>query len=144
MKFYPLTDSALDVNELQNEYQSGREIGVIRLAETVLFFRARMKTYFIPYSEITRAFRRVMLVPARMCCGRGNLSIENLVICGAAKNDAQATDSAAQTESGASEVELAQIQLPGEKAAKLLMEELKVRIPHAEFTKPAAPETDPS
>jgi hypothetical protein len=55
-----------------------------------------------------------------MCCGRGNFEVENLVVCG--ENDE----------------ELMQVQLPGAKAAKILMEELQARIPEAEFGKPAA------
>jgi len=63
-----------------------------------------------------------MLVPARLCCGRGELEVENLVIC---------------TDAG----EAAQIQLPGAKAGKLLLEELKKRLPDAEFT-PGNSETE--
>ena len=118
MTYNPLTEARIDDAVLQNEYRSGREIGVIRLGESVLFFRAKLKTYYVPYSGITRVFRRVQLVPARMCCGRGDLSIENLVIC------------------GRDEAEIAQIQLPGDRAGKALIEELKVRIPDIPFTCP--------
>ena len=58
-----------------------------------------------------------MLVPARMCCGRGNLAVENMVFC-------------------EGERELVQIQLPGEKAAKAALAELKTKIPGAVFTAP--------
>ena len=118
MTYNPLTEARIDDAVLQNEYRSGREIGVIRLGESVLFFRAKLKTYYVPYSGITRVFRRVQLVPARMCCGRGDLSIENLVIC------------------GRDEAEIAQIQLPGDRAGKAIIEELKVRIPDIPFTCP--------
>lgn len=118
MTYNPLTEARIDDAVLRNEYRSGRAIGVIRLGESVLFFRAKLKTYYVPYSGITRVFRRVQLVPARMCCGRGDLSIENLVIC------------------GRDETEIAQIQLPGDRAGKALIEELKVRIPDIPFTCP--------
>ena len=118
MTFYPLTDERCNDAALQNEYKTGREIGVIRLGESVLFFRVKLKTYYVPYAGITRVFRRVQLVPARMCCGRGNLSVENLVIC------------------GKDEAEIAQIQLPGDRAAKALIEELKIRIPDIPFICP--------
>ena len=118
MTYNPLTEARIDDAVLRNEYRSGRAIGVIRLGESVLFFRAKLKTYYVPYSGITRVFRRVQLVPARMCCGRGDLSIENLVIC------------------GRDEAEIAQIQLPGDRAGKALIEELKVRIPDIPFTCP--------
>ena len=89
------------------------------MGELRLFFRVGLKTYFLPYREVRRCFRRVELIPAKMCCGRGDLEVENLVVCGG-------------------EGELIQIQLPGSKAAKILMEELRSRIPEAEFGKPPA------
>ena len=59
-----------------------------------------------------------MQVPARMCCGRGNFEIEHLVIC------------------GDGDKELMQVQLPGSKAARILMDELEERVPEAQFGRP--------
>ncbi|MBR3053858.1 MAG: hypothetical protein IKG59_07025, partial [Firmicutes bacterium] len=104
MRFYPLAqDTPADEETIMTDYEQSRRIGAVSLGESALFFRVRSRTYYIPYSGISRCFRRVMLVPARMCCGRGELSVENLVITG---DDGR---------------ELAQIQLPGERAAKELM-----------------------
>ncbi len=119
MKFYPLKESEENQESLAAEYGEAREIGVVRLGEAHLYFKKGRKVYYISYSGIRRAFRRVMLVPAKLCCGKGDLQVEHLVIC-------------SETE------ELAQIGLPGTRAAKGLMEELKKRIPDADFTaKPA-------
>ncbi|MBE5996418.1 MAG: hypothetical protein E7240_03560 [Lachnospiraceae bacterium] len=63
-----------------------------------------------------------MEVPAKMCCGEGSFAIENLVICDDDK-------------------ELAVIQLPGTKAARLLMEELKKKMPDTVFSAPSSGET---
>ncbi|MBR2716677.1 MAG: hypothetical protein IKD79_02930, partial [Oscillospiraceae bacterium] len=112
MKFYPLASAAGDPGELESEYRSAREIGRVRLGELRLYCRAGMKHYYIPYREVRRCFRRVELIPAKMCCGKGDFEVENLVICGDAG-------------------ELIQVQLPGSKAAKILLEELKLRIPEA-------------
>ncbi len=114
MNYHPLTQTQYSPELLQAEYKAGREIGKLRLGENDLFFRSGLKTYFIPYSEIKRCFRRVMMIPAKLCCGKGALPVENLVICDEEK-------------------ELAQIQLPGQQAARVLMEELKQRIPAADF-----------
>lgn len=119
MRFYPLTKQAEEKGDLLSEYKAAWEVGVIRLGEKHLYFRKFRKVYYIPYTEIRNCFRRVMLVPAKLCCGKGEFKVENLVIC---------------TEEG----ELAQIQIPGTKAAKILMAELKKRVPHAQFTKPNA------
>ena len=117
MKFHALTSVTVDKNLLASEYKSGREIGIVKLGETCLFFRKRLKIYYIPYIAINRCFRRVMTVPATLCCGKGNFEIEHLVIHSGDK-------------------EVAQIQLPGTKAARILMDELKIRVPNGSFTSP--------
>jgi hypothetical protein len=121
MKFYPLEENQpqIDASALKNEYETAREIGKLRLGQLRLYFRTGRKIYYVPYANVRRCFRRVMLVPAKLCCGKGDLEIENLVICG---------------DSG----ELAQIQLPGTRAAKILMEELETLIPEAEFGSPSS------
>ena len=138
MKFYPLLQtpssdsgssasgkatieavSSENAKSLSEEYASAHAVGVVRAGNEHLFFRVRLRTYFIRYDCIKRAFRRVTEVPAKMCCGEGNFAIENLVLCD-------------------SEKELAVIQLPGTKAARLLMEELKGKMPHADFSAPSS------
>lgn len=117
MKFYPVTEGHADETTLAADYKAAHAIGTMRIGQNALFFRSGMKTYYIPYSCVTRCFRRVVLVPARMCCGRGNLAVEHMVFC-------------------EGERELVQIQLPGEKAGKAALAELKTKIPGAVFTAP--------
>lgn len=116
MKYYPLTAPANDDGAVSQEYDSAREIGVVKLGESYLFFRKGRRIYYILYQDIKRYFRRVMAVPMKMCCGKGSLEVEHLVIC-------------------SDERELAQIQLPGTRAAKALVEELKIKIPEAVYGK---------
>lgn len=110
MKFYPLTAAADDA-VLKSDHSAGRAIGNVQLGAKYLFFKEKRKVYYIPYGDLTRVFRRVMMVQTKMCCGKGNLEIENLVICG---------------EAG----ELAQVQLPGARAGVILLEEIAKRAPH--------------
>ena len=117
MRFYPLA-SEMPSEMLTAEYKNGREIGCVSLGETCLFFKAKLKVNYIPYAAITRAFRRVQLVQTKMCCGRGDLQVENVVICGA---------------EGA---ELAQIQLPGARAGVIMLEELEQKAEHIQIGKP--------
>lgn len=117
MKFYPLNTAEENAESLQTEYKSAQEIGKLRLGTTRLYFRSARKVYYIPYTDIYRYFRRVMLVPAKLCCGKGDLAIEHLVICDADK-------------------ELAQIQLPGSHAAKVLMERMSKLAPDAIVGRP--------
>lgn len=112
MKFYPLKAVESNMESLQTEYKSAREIGKLRLGTERLYFRSARRVFYIPYTDIHRYFRRVMLVPAKLCCGKGDLAVEHLVICD--------TDS-----------ELAQIQLPGSHAAKVLMERMSELAPGA-------------
>lgn len=122
MKFYPLTAPSEEKEKLKAEYKSGREIGKVSLGETWFFFRSMGKVFYIPYADIHRYFRRVMLVPAKLCCGKGDFEVENLVIC---------------SETGE---ELAQIQLPGARAGKVLLECLEQLAPHAAVGRPAKEE----
>ncbi len=119
MKFYPVTEEkgTGSAPDLEREYREAHSVGAVRVGETVLFVKARLKNYYIPYTDIRRCFRRVQLVPAKMCCGKGEFQIENLVLEGDAG-------------------ELAQVQLPGTKAARLLMDELKVKMPGVSFSCP--------
>ena len=117
MKFYSLEGiKTAEKQDIEQDYRQSREIGIVRLGKEHLYFRLLHKIYYIPYADIRRCFRRVMLVPAKLCCGRGDLEVENLVVC---------------TDQG----EAAQIQLPGAKAGKILLEELKIRLPGVSFTK---------
>lgn len=109
MKYCALAAQVPDENVLKEEYKSAREIGVIRIGEENLYFRKFWKIYYISYHNIHRCFRRVEDVPMKLCCGKGNMGIEYLVICG---------------EKG----ELAQIELPGTKAARILIKEIEKRI----------------
>ena len=116
MKFYPLA-SELAPEVVFAGYKEGREIGKVRLGGKCFYFRDKLRVCYVPYADVTRVFRRVILVPATMCCGKGDLEMEHIVIC---------------TEKG----EVAQVQLPGERAGKILLEELARLIPHAEVGKP--------
>ena len=120
MKFESLASQAADPSLLQEEYRQAREIGKLRLGQRNLYIRAGLKAFYIPYADIRRYFRRVMQVPAKMCCGKGNFEIENLVICGDAG-------------------ELAQVQLPGAKAAKIAMDCLAELAPDAASGRAAEP-----
>ena len=115
MKFYPVTTAAEDA-ALNSDRAASRAIGNVQLGSEYLFFKEKRKTYYIPYADVTRVFRRVMMVQTKMCCGKGNLEVENIVICG---------------ESG----ELAQVQLPGARAGKILLEEISDRAPHVQIGK---------
>lgn len=124
MKFYPLEDSVEETKALTQEYKSAHEIGVIRVGENCLFFKKAFKIYYIQYKNLARAYRRVLLVPAKMCCGSGEFPIENLVI------------------HNSKDEEIAVISVPGEKAGIMLLEELKQKSPITILVCPEKPKPE--
>ena len=119
MKFNPLTATVAADAALNAEYNAGRAIGNVQLGAQYLFFKVKRKVSYVPYADITRAFRRVQLVGMKMCCGKGDLEVAHLGICGA---EAQ---------------ELAMIQLPGARAGVIMLEELEKRVPGIQIGKPS-------
>lgn len=112
MKFYPLTGESAPGTELKAEYENARAIGSVRIGAQRLYLRQGRKIGHISYADIRRCYRRVLVVPMRMCCGKGDMELENLVVEG-------------------DEGELATVRLPGGRAAKAVMEELGKKLPEA-------------
>ena len=128
MRFIPLARESADaaaVRDWSAEYKAGHRIGALSLGTGALFFRKAFTVYVVPYTKIRRYFRRVLAIPARIgCCTGGELRVENLVVC--------------VSDASGAEREAAQIQLPGERAAKIVMEELRRLAPDAASGKPDA------
>ena len=57
MRFFALTSVTAEKNVLSAEYKSGRKIGIVTVGDTCLFFKRRLRVYYIPYTEIHRCFR---------------------------------------------------------------------------------------
>ena len=111
MKFVALAEA--DRGNLTAEFRSGRRLGALSLGRRHLFFRKLFTVYYLPYGAIERYFRRVEAIPARIgCCCGGELQMESLVLWSGGK-------------------ELAQISLPGERAAVAALDELSRRAPDA-------------
>lgn len=123
MRFTPLVPSEVPSDVLTKEYKNkeDKEVANVKLSTNYLFFKAGFRTYFIAYEDICRFFRRVVMVAAKIGCCSGEMPVDYVILCD--RDDR----------------ELAQIQMPGERAAKGLIDELKVRLPHAKFGKPADP-----
>ncbi len=118
MKFYSVQQILNGDKSLEQEFKAAEPTGTMRIGTKHLFFRAGLKHYAIPFTEITGCFRRVRAVETRLCCGRGSIEMESIVV---------------RTEEG----EAAEIGVPGRKAAVKLMEQLKKALPDADFTAPA-------
>ena len=115
MKFCNLKDkSKVSDADLSAEYKSSHSYGVTVVGDKHLFVKKGISVYFIAYEDAERIFRRVRKVNAMMCCENGELEIEYLVI-----------------NSGGEEV--MEVQLPGAKAARMLMDEIKTVAPDTEW-----------
>ena len=112
MRLEPLAAEA-ETSDLQAEFRTAREIGRLRLGTAHLFLRTGTTVRYIPYCRIRRYFRRVEDVPLKLCCGRGSMASESLVVCG---------------DSG----ELAQVPLPDTRAARIVMERMAQLAPDAD------------
>lgn len=115
MIFHSLTESKRERSAVSAEFKAAKSIGVVRLGRECFFFRRWFKIYYVAYEEMTRCFRRVLLIP--VAGGKKNMRLETLVIAD-------------------KKGELAQIQIPGADAAKTLLEELKAKASHVDFTCP--------
>lgn len=124
MKFHPIEEAIEDTKFLAQDYKAAREIGLIKLGTDCVFFKKAFKVFYIKYSNLARAYRRVMLVPAKMCCANGDLPVEYFVL------------------HNSKDEEIAQISMPGAKAGVILLNELKEKSPNTVFMCPAKPKPE--
>ena len=118
MKLINLSDgSRTKSEELTSDYKQGHSYGVTVIGSDNLFVKKGLNVYYIAYREAERIFRRVRRVNAMMCCDNGELEIEYLVVMKDGK-------------------ELIEVQLPGSKAARMMMEELKGSVSGVDFAAP--------
>ena len=123
MRFYSLSGN--DKTEeaiLKAQFDSGHQIGVVSVADDYLFVKKRLKTFFISYKDADRIFKRVCVVTANICCEGGDLRFDYLVVYKDSK--------------------LIEVQLPGEKAARILFDELKEKAPFLCLTAPEKKDAD--
>ena len=117
MRFYPLAGGDAPEAGLKEEYENARDIGGVRFGTERLYLRRGLRIGHILYADIRRCYRRVLVVPMRMCCGKGDLEQENLVVEG-------------------SRGELAAVRLPDGRAARAVMQELGKKLPEAVLGRP--------
>ncbi len=126
MKYISLQaeSEAVDKAVLEQEYEQAEEFAPAKLGTTYFFFKVGRKVYYLRLAAITRCFRRVELVNARMgCCNQG-LPMESVIVC------------------GAEEQELAQIRVATERMSKALLAALKKACPQAKIGYERPPEQD--
>ena len=116
MKFIPVLTNARPINaaDLKAEYAAAEDFTPARLGQKHLFFRTGLRIGYVPLEAITRVFRRVEFIGARVGCCENGIPMESVVLC------------------GEGERELVQIRLQTERMSTALLDALERACPDAE------------
>ncbi len=126
MSYYSLTSGKINKEQgsaLSVEFSDGHTIGPVTVSQNNLFIKKGLRRYFIAYSEADRIFRRVRRLHANICCGDGDIEVEYLVI-------------------GVNGAEVMEVTLPGKKAARMLMDEIRQTAPDLDTAAPPRNDED--
>ena len=126
MSYYSLTSGKINKEQgsaLSAEFSDGHTIGSVTVSQNNLFIKKGLRRYFIAYSEADRIFRRVRRLHANICCGDGDIEVEYLVI-------------------GVNGAEVMEVTLPGKKAARMLMDEIRQTAPDLDTAAPPRNDED--
>ena len=110
-------------HDLDGEFREGHTIGPVTVSENNLFVKKGLRRYYVAYGEAERIFRRVRRLHANICCGDGDIEVEYLVISIGGR-------------------EVMEVTLPGKKAARMLLEEIKEKAPRLDTAAPARDNAD--
>lgn len=117
MKFECYTSTKMEQAVCKEDFASADGMNNVFFGDKAVYLKKLTKILYIPYADMDRIFRRVMQVPVKMCCGRGDLEIQYLVIM---KEDKQ----------------IIELQVPSKTGAVILFDEVKKRAPQLQFTRP--------
>ena len=107
MKFKCIKGAKEQVDVLQRDYESAAKFGILSLGNSHLFFRKFFKTYYVSYSDLNAAFRRVYMMNGK----KNSVAMEYLVLVSEG-------------------MEIATIGLPGTAKAREIIEIIKEKAPH--------------
>ena len=72
-------NGTLESAELSADYDSAAVFEKLRVGEKGVYFRDGLRTRYLPYDSIDRAFIRVQETRSRMCCGQANFNYFRIV-----------------------------------------------------------------
>ena len=72
-------NGTLESAELSADFDSAAVFEKLRVGEKGVYFRDGLRTRYIPYDYIDRAFIRVQETRSRMCCGQANFNYFRIV-----------------------------------------------------------------
>ena len=72
-------NGSVDLPEISSDYESAKTYDKLRVGNLGVYYRDGLKTKYIPYDYMDRAFIRVQETRSRMCCGQANWNYFRIV-----------------------------------------------------------------
>lgn len=88
-KKFATPDGAVQSAELTADYESARKFDAVRVGKLGVYYRSGLKTVFLAYLTLERAFIRIQEVNGRMCCGSTTFAYYRLVLIRGGKEYAE-------------------------------------------------------
>lgn len=66
--------------ELDREFQEARQLGLVKVGSVNLFWRNKLRWFYLPAAEITQAYRRIEQVESHTSCCETDFSIHRLIL----------------------------------------------------------------
>lgn len=81
MTLISATANTMEEAALQADYEQAQTLFKVKLGKACLYFPRLLKTAYMPYESISRAFLRVKTAVSRVCCGTAEFKDYSLVLC---------------------------------------------------------------
>ncbi len=81
MTFVHASSQSIDETALQSDYAQAQTLFKVRLGDSCLYFPRVLKTGYVPYESISKAFMRVKTAISRVCCGTAEFKDYSLILC---------------------------------------------------------------
>lgn len=88
-KKFATPDGAVQSAELTADYESAQKFDAVRVGKLGVYYRSGLKTVFLAYPTLERAFIRIQEVNGRMCCGSTTFAYYRLVLIRGGKEYAE-------------------------------------------------------
>ena len=88
-KKFATPDGAVQSAELTADYESAQKFDAVRVGKLGVYYRSGLKTVFLAYPTLERAFIRIQEVNGRMCCGNTTFAYYRLVLIRGGKEYAE-------------------------------------------------------
>ena len=79
-KKFSTPDGTVQSAEITADYESAQKFDSVRVGKLGVYYRSGLKTVFLAYASLERAFIRIQEVNGRMCCGSTTFAYYRLVL----------------------------------------------------------------